>query len=181
MFFSMVSLKRGEVMKTTKIFFIHLTALILLMFGSVNAQDTYYHESWVLDKEKSTIQGRMTEWLVGLEMVTTIDGEDLKIECNYKTYDQDVTDIVELKLGGEEVTRDFMGIGKIKSRAKWDVYQESVIVNSEATFTGQNGTFTFTQKDHLSLSEEGENLILKRETDSSSGTQNHTLIFNKKE
>ena len=167
-------------MKTTKALFIYLPILISLAFGSAAAQDIYFHESWVMDKEKSTIEGQMTEWLAGLEMVTILEGAELKIELNYQTYNQDFTDVIELTLGGDEVTRDFIGRGESTSRAEWDEFGKSVIVHSNSTFEGDAGSFKFTTEDHFSLSEDGEKMILKRKTESDRGTQNHTIIFNKK-
>ena len=167
-------------MKTTKAVFVYLIIWISITFGSAAAQETDYHESWVMDKEKSTIEGRMTEWLARLEMITIVNGEELKIELNYQTYNQDFTDVIELTLGGEEVTRDLLGRGESTSRAEWDEYRTSVFVYSKSTFEGDMGTFKFTTEDHFSLSEDGQIMILKRKTESERGTQNHTIIFNKK-
>ena len=167
-------------MKTVKIgLFMAVVCMLFAAAPALMAQDFY--EGWVLDKEKSTLDGRMSEWLSGMEMITTVTGDNLKIEVTYQTANEDFADVIDLVLGGEAKTRDIMGgRGKATSRGEWAVYQESVKVHSESTFEGDNGTFTFTTDDHYSLSEDGQNLIIKRTSTSSRGTQESTLIFKKK-
>lgn len=156
-------------------------ALCAFVFRFAVAQDVSYHETWVLDKAKSTIEGRMGEWLQGMIMVISLEGNNLKLEITYQTNENDVNDVIELVLGGEAKARDMMGgRGKATSQAQWDEPNKTVKMHTDMTFEGDNGTFKFSTDDHFSISEDQQNLILKRTSVSDNGTQNSTLIFKKK-
>lgn len=168
-------------MKIVKISLFAIVLMCTFAFSQAMTQDVDYHSSWVLDKAKSTIEGNMSEWLVGMELVVSITGDNLKLECTYQTNDNNFTDVIELTLGGEAKIRDMLqGRGKATSQAQWDEPQKSVKMHTDATFEGDNGTFKFTTDDHFSLSEDEQNLILKRKSESERGLTNSTFIFKKK-
>lgn len=167
-------------MRTVKNSLLFLSVLCTFAYGSVTAQEL--HESWVLDKEKSTIEGSMSEWLVGMELVVTIAGDNLKLEFTYQTKDNNFTDVIEVTFGAEAKTRNIMGRmgqGKATSQAQHDDSQQNVTMHTDWTIEGNNGTSKFSTDDLYSRSEDWENLILKRKTESKSGISNSTLIFKK--
>ncbi len=168
-------------MKAVKWSFLLAVFVCALFAGSAGLMAQDFYEKWELDKAKSTMDGRMSEWLSGMDMITTVTGDNVKIEITYKTYDNDYTDDIDLVLGGAAVTRDVMGgRGKSTSKGEWAVYQESVKIHTESTFEGDSGTFTFTTDDHYGLSDDGQNLIVKRTMSSERGTRESTLVFKKK-
>lgn len=168
-------------MKTIKISILFLLVLYSFTYSTVTAQEL--HESWVLDKEKSAIEGSTSEWLVGMELVITLAGDNLKLEFTYQTKDNNFTDVIEVTFGAEAKTRDIMGRmgqGKATSQAQHDDSQQNVTMHTDWTIEGNNGTSKFSTDDIYSRSEDWENLILKRKTESKSGISNSTLIFKKK-
>ena len=166
-------------MKTVASILLILCVLTIVGYGIVSAQEANYSGTWVLDKAKSTLQGRMSESLQSMTLAIAQTGNDLTAEFQSKYSERESTDKMVLVIGGEQVSREgAMGRGTTKSKAAWSEDKKNLIVTSESTFEGQNGTMNIKTTDTYVLA--GSVLTIKRESESPRGNRSSTLIFNKK-
>ena len=165
-------------MRTVTSILLVFCVLTLVGYGIVNAQEVNYSGKWVLDKAKSTLQGRMSESLQSMTLAITQSGNDFTAEFQSKYNERESTDKMVLAIGGEQVSREgAMGRGTTKSKAAWSEDKKNLIVSSDATFEGQNGTMNIKTTDTYVLA--GSALTIKRESESPRGTRSSTLVFNK--
>lgn len=154
---------------------------LFLLYGGVSAQGVNYSGNWALDKAKSDLQGRMNESLRSMTLVIEQSGNDLSAEFQSSFGDRESSDKMVLTIGGEQVSRQgMMGRGTTKSKAQWSTDSKNLIIVSESTFEGPNGTMNMKTTDTYILSADGATLTINRASETPRGARSSTLVFAKK-
>ncbi len=167
-------------MKSVRCILLILCAFVIAGYGIAGAQEVNYSGTWVLDKAKSDLQGRMMESLQSITLVIAQTGNDITADYQSKYSERESNDKMVLTIGGAEVSREGMrGRGTIKSKAAWSADKKNLVVTSVSTFEGQNGTMTINGTDTYLLSADGNTLTVNRQSESPRGTRTSTLVFNK--
>jgi hypothetical protein len=158
---------------------IGLTALLIGTAVHAAAPAANFSGSWVLDKAKTQNLPRQWENAPSVTMEIKQDEKTITIETKAEG-SQYPSQPATYNLDGTEATMDVQGRmpGKATLKASWS--GDTLELSQKRSGTGPNGDFTFTTTEKLTLGDGGKVLTDVRHTESPRGTQDSTLVFNKK-
>lgn len=165
-------------MSLLKIFTFFFSAIAFLFAAPVSAQEADYSGSWELDKANSTLQGWTAENLLSMNMGISHENKNLRIVYSYSFTNGSSVDTLHILIGGESISGNWWN-GRIDytSQARMDDEKTSLILETESTYRGQNGSFTTHYTDAIHLSEDKHSLIIDRITKTDFETSTSTLVF----
>ncbi|HEY0462231.1 MAG TPA: hypothetical protein VGC97_24065 [Pyrinomonadaceae bacterium] len=181
-----------------------LTAIVCLLAVSAFAQKKAdFSGTWTLDASKSKLDERAR--IESMTMTVTQTDKDIKVETATKRLPLpepmnqgggngqgggqgrgmgrggfgDGTTVYTLD--GKESTAEVEGRnGKMPVKLKAELEGSKLNLSRSSSFSTPNGDFTSTTKETWTLSEDGKTLTVKRETESSRGTNSSEMVFTKK-
>lgn len=167
--------------------FICLSAISAFAQEIVNTKD--FSGDWELDASKSKLDERSR--IESMTMKVAQTNNDIKIETNIKRAESTGgggmnrggggNSNLTYTLDGKEtrITQDSpMGAIPVSLKAKLD--GDKLKLNQTRTMNTQMGEVTITTKETWTLSDGGKTLTVKRETESSRGTNSSEMVFAKK-
>jgi hypothetical protein len=143
---------------------------------------TNFAGTWELDKSKSQLTGRMAN-IDSLTWTITQTDKDLTIESQASGGgNQMPAQKTTYSLDGKETTVEFGGQmpGKATLKATWSSDGKVLELSQVRHASMQGNEVTITTKEHWELAEGGKVLKVHRVSESPRGTQESTLVFNKK-
>ena len=158
-----------------------LLCAMMLSIVSVSAAPSDFSGTWMRDNAKSEGLGRGGD--AEVTWIVKQDGKTLTVET--KTVmggEERPSQAVTYNLDGSETTAETGGRmpGKVTSKAKWMNDGKTLEINSVRNVNIQGNDVTITSKEHWELADSGKMLKVHRVTESPRGTQESTLVFNKK-
>ena len=137
---------------------------------------------WVLDKGKSQLAGPMAQ-VDSMTWTITQDEKNLSIDSASSVQGQDrPAQKSSYNLDGSPTTADIGGRmpGKATMSAKWLDAGKTLELKAVRNFEVQGNQITATTTDHLEIADGGKTLKVHRVTESPRGSQEATMVFNKK-
>ena len=150
---------------------------LTLVGGTATAQDhPDFSGTWKLNAIKSdAMRGRGGQMGAPRDIILTINqtADELNIEQEVGQNARKLT----YYLDGRESTNAGMRGGESKSTAKWD--GKKLVIETTATFEGQNGSMTMKSKEVRTLSDDGKTMTVTTTTESPRGTNTRKTVFDK--
>jgi hypothetical protein len=160
-----------------------LGVLATLMFSlAANAAvPPNFAGTWVLDKSKTQNLPRQWENATSVTMEIKQDGKQVTIETKAEG-SQFPSQPMSYNLDGSESIVDMQGRrpGKATLKASWSKDGNTLELSRKQSGDVNGNAFTIANTDKLTLAEEGKVLKIARINESPRGTQESTLVFNKK-
>jgi len=143
-----------------------------------------FNGAWILNKSESKLPEakRGPARFAAMELKITQNADSLTIERKLVRRDGQANTVVEtLPLNGNEVETK-TGRGKKKSTAHWSADGKKIIIESIRQWQGRRGrSFNIKTREILSLSEDGQKLIIETVAETPRGERKVKLIYDKKE
>ena len=160
-----------------------LGVLAALMFSLVaNASaPANFAGTWVLDKSKTQNLPRQWENATSVTMEIKQDEKQITIETKAEG-SQFPSQPVSYNVDGSESIVEMQGRmpGKATLKASWSKDGNTLELSRKQSGERDGNAFTISNTDKLTLAEEGKVLKIARTNESPRGTQESTLVFNKK-
>lgn len=162
-----------------------LFAVLMIGLWAVSAAPVSFAGTWILDKGKSELTGRMAS-IEGLTWTITQDDKQLTLKPEVAggggggggrgmgMMNQPQT----YNLDGSETTSEFNAgqfSGKITRKARWN----GKVLELSSVITTDNGSRSTTE--HWELAEDGKVLSVHRKQETPNGSMESKLVFNRKQ
>ncbi len=164
--------------------------LALAYIDIVVAQEANFSGTWTLDKDKSTLTGRMWERVTSMTLVIAQSGNSVTIETKIEGEGPGggpagrrpvgpggMNNVLKFTIGGGATETEGPRGGKAVVKGEWAENQKDLNVFTERTFEGQMGRMTMKVSDTYSISADGATLTVNRKSETPRGTMENTLIF----
>jgi hypothetical protein len=137
--------------------------------------------TWVLDKSKTQNLPRQWENATSVTMEIKQDEKQITIETKAEG-SQFPSQSLSYNVDGSESIVEMQGRmpGKATLKASWSKDGNTVELSRKQSGERDGNAFTISNMDKLTLTEEGKVLKIARTNESPRGTQESTLVFNKK-
>jgi hypothetical protein len=137
--------------------------------------------TWVLDKSKTQNLPRQWENATSVTMEIKQDEKQITIETKAER-SQFPSQSLSYNVDGSESIVEMQGRmpGKATLKASWSKDGNTLELSRKQSGERDGNAFTISNTDKLTLAEEGKVLTIARTNESPRGTQESTLVFNKK-
>lgn len=162
--------------------------LVCALAASTAVAPTNFSGAWVLDKSKSQLSPQL-QTVESYTLTVTQDAQQLTTSAAITGGQQPggggrggMMPSLTYKLDGAESTMEAGGGrgGSITLKAAWKDGGKTLALTNVRKFNFQGNDVTITTNETWTLSADGKTLTIQRTTESPRGTQNSTLVFNKK-